>query len=154
MICLFFQIALIFSKETNFSHERRRAQNDYYPPFTPVSFRFSSFLLIVSLFFNDVNVAFLVKGFDTSFFILVLTKERTKEIKWLFYLSVLCRRLAHDVIVWKHWPTSCLFSSFVHVFVWLPYTRLFETCLILLYFRESVNGDLFLLKHFLFCTKM
>lgn len=74
-------------------------------------------------------------------------------MKWLFYLSVLCRRLAHDVIVWKHWPTSCLFSSFVHVFVWIPYTRLFETCLIWLYFRESVSGDLFFIKTFPFLYK-
>ncbi len=44
---------------------------------------------------GDVNVVFLVL---ILFFIL-----RTKEIQRSFYLSVLCRRRAHDVIVWKLW---------------------------------------------------
>lgn len=58
------------------------------PQFLSVSLLSFSLFSFFFFFFNDVNVAFLVKGFDTSFFILVLTKERTNERNEMIVLFI------------------------------------------------------------------
>lgn len=63
-----FQIALIFAKKTNFSHEWRSTKS-FSSSSCPTFFPFLSF---VSVFWGDVNVVFLVKSFDTFFILLIL----------------------------------------------------------------------------------